>query len=124
MTADWPQRILDAQAKGHYSSHGIPHPRIPFGSDDPRWGERPCRNCGVIKGELHVPDCEYEYCPVCRRGSLQSCDCRIDEFWEEPPPATAVDRAVSAMAPLAMWTLVAVIALCCGAIVWALIAGI
>jgi hypothetical protein len=80
VTADWPERIAAAQALTHYSSDGRPYARIPFGSEDPRWGERPCRDCAVIRGELHVPNCEYEHCPVCKRGSLQSCGCPIEEL--------------------------------------------
>jgi hypothetical protein len=80
VTADWPARIAGAQELTHYSSRGRRFPRIRYGEDDQHRGDVPCRDCAVIKGEFHVPDCEYEHCPVCRAGPLQSCDCPLDEL--------------------------------------------
>jgi len=77
---DWPRKVATAQLLTHYSSHGQRYPRIPYGNDDPGWGDTPCRDCAVIRGELHVPNCEYEYCPVCTRSPLKSCGCSIDEL--------------------------------------------
>jgi len=36
--------------------------------------ERPCHDCGVVYGEIHVPGCDIEQCPRCK-GSLCSCFC-------------------------------------------------
>jgi hypothetical protein len=33
-----------------------------------------CRDCGVKKGEYHVPTCEVERCPACG-GEAISCEC-------------------------------------------------
>ena len=120
MTPDWPERITKAQGKTHVTSGGVSFARIPHGADNPRWGEIPRPQCGVIKGELHVPDCQYDHCPVCREFGY--CECRIDgKSAGPPPPPTPEARLVAKVQPVATWTLVAVIALCLGAIAWALV---
>jgi hypothetical protein len=119
MTLDWPERIAEAQRETHVTSGGVSFARIPYGADDPRWGELPCRQCGVIKGELHVPDCQYDHCPVC--GEFGYCKCWIDGKSEKRPAPTLQDRVVAKLQPVATWALVAVIALCLGAIVWAFV---
>lgn len=56
--------------------NGHVYQRIPFGMD--HFGQatsRPtCRDCGVARGELHVPYCCWEQCPRCS-GQAISCDC-------------------------------------------------
>src|SRR5689334_19789065 len=79
VTAEWPSRIEAAQLVTRYTSNGTQYPRIPFGSDDPRWGARPCQDCSVVAGELHVPNCQYEHCPVCRASQLGTCQHRFIE---------------------------------------------
>jgi len=48
-----------------------------------RWGEeadgrgvraRPCPDCGVDKGELHLRYCDQEQCPRCQAQAI-SCNC-------------------------------------------------
>ena len=33
-----------------------------------------CHDCGCFEGELHMPDCDMEWCPFCG-GQLISCLC-------------------------------------------------
>jgi hypothetical protein len=39
---------------------------------------RPCHDCGVIAGELHLDGCDMELCPRCD-GQYMCCDCRIEQ---------------------------------------------
>jgi hypothetical protein len=39
---------------------------------------RPCHDCGVIAGELHLDGCDMERCPRCS-GQYFCCDCRIEQ---------------------------------------------
>jgi hypothetical protein len=50
MVADWPAKIKAAQQITNYTSTGRKYSRIRYGEDNSKWGERPCRDCGVIKG--------------------------------------------------------------------------
>ena len=94
MTPAWRDKLVASQAATHYTCHGQPYARIPYGAEDPRWGETPCRDCGVVKGELHVfAECEYEACPVCRATQIGSCGCGIDEF--SGPGDSTTHREVS-----------------------------
>jgi hypothetical protein len=76
-TSDTPDghfTLAESQHIGHYTSNGVHYPRIPFGSDDPRWGEIPCRGCGAVRGQFHTAgNCAYEHCPVCRASQLGTC---------------------------------------------------
>jgi hypothetical protein len=118
VSADWPERIAEAQKVTHYTSCGKPYPRVRFGEDDPRWGEVPCRDCAVVKGEFHVPDCPYEHCPVCKSELLQSCDCAIQELGLRHEPASVAGGLLS-RASVAI--LLAVVAACAVAVgYWAL----
>jgi hypothetical protein len=45
------------------------------------WAEvitRPCHDCGVIAGELHLDGCDMEHCPSCG-GQYFCCECRIEQ---------------------------------------------
>ena len=70
MVEGWPARITEAQSIRTYSSRDKPVPRIPYGSERDDWGaEKPCHDCRVFKGELHVVGCDAEECPLCTRSS-------------------------------------------------------
>jgi len=51
-------------------------PRVRYGEGKEDWDadEHPCRDCGVQKGQFHVPDCRVERCPACGE-QLIPCDC-------------------------------------------------
>jgi len=39
---------------------------------------RPCHDCGVVAGELHLYGCDMERCPRCK-GQRLGCECKTDE---------------------------------------------
>ena len=91
VSSDWPARIEAAQTLTHYTVGGRKFGRISFGDDDPRWGAKPCLNCAVLKGQFHVPGCEYEKCPACSKIRASGCECDTEELREldeEPIAAT------------------------------------
>jgi hypothetical protein len=79
MVAGWPQRIEEAQTIAFVSINGRKYPRIPYGDepDNRVAAQKPCRDCGVIKAQFHVIDCDVERCPCCGRQSI-TCDCVYD----------------------------------------------
>jgi hypothetical protein len=74
----WHERVAAAQALTHYIVGERRLPRIRYGdeSDDWRADIIPCHDCAVVKGQLHVPDCDVEECPNCN-GQAISCDCAL-----------------------------------------------
>ena len=46
----------------------MPNPRVPYGNEkriDWKADKRPCHDCGVSKGELHIEGCDAEDCELC-----------------------------------------------------------
>ncbi len=97
MSADWPAKIEAAQLLTHYTIAGRKLPRIRFGDEDPRWGQKPCLDCGVLEGWFHVPDCEYEKCPACGQVRAGGCTCDIEELrdLEDEPTRTHAPSRVN-----------------------------
>lgn len=82
MIEGWPERIREAQLIHLCSPKGGEVERVRYGFEQEDWGanEHPCHDCGVIKGEFHVPGCDVERCPACG-GQAIGCEC--DELAEE-----------------------------------------
>jgi hypothetical protein len=78
MSADWPQEIEDAQELKGYVMHGQPFNRVLHSAVGDAGGQDElCQECGVLKGQFHVPGCLQEDCPRCA-GKLVECSCEID----------------------------------------------
>jgi hypothetical protein len=80
MIEGWPERIQQAQLELNLTLDGKSVARIPYGAEQDDWGakEHPCLDCRVFKGELHVPRCDAEECPVCH-DQLITCECAFDD---------------------------------------------
>jgi hypothetical protein len=76
VAADYPARVLAAQAVTTYTLNGRRVLRVPYGREEADlpapW--QPCPDCAVLTSQLHVPGCEAESCPVCGQQVL-SCGC-------------------------------------------------
>ncbi|WP_457356559.1 hypothetical protein [Roseateles sp. P5_D6] len=84
----WPERIQEAQLLLTCHPNGKEMGRVRYGAEEDDWGanDRACHDCGVIKGELHVPGCDVERCPSCG-GQIFGCDCDWSTDGVEPPAA-------------------------------------
>jgi hypothetical protein len=76
----WPERIAKAQRLPYYRLNSTMVERVRYGSEAEDWGadRDACHDCAVVKGELHVPGCDVERCPVCG-GQVFGCDCAYDD---------------------------------------------
>ena len=75
----WPEKIQAAQSLKFYKSKSNKYVRIKFGDEsnklEPK--ELNCPDCMVEKTELHVPMCDHEECPKCKR-QHKSCGCELE----------------------------------------------
>jgi hypothetical protein len=76
MIEGWPEKIQEAQRITTCEANGAEVPRVRYGEEPDDWGanERPCHDCGVIKGEFHVEGCDVEQCAGCGEQRF-NCDC-------------------------------------------------
>lgn len=85
----WAARKAEAQRRTHVHLFKVPFARKPYGPDHPNGGPT-CRDCGVERGQLHVPSCCMERCPICT-GQAIGCGCADDDT-----PQDSEDEAVPA----------------------------
>jgi hypothetical protein len=80
MIEGWPEKIASAQLTTKCRPNGVEMDRVRYGDEEDDWGanEKPCHDCRVIKGELHVPTCDVERCPACG-GQMIGCECDYSE---------------------------------------------
>lgn len=111
VVAGWPARIEQAQTISTVAIAGVDLPRIRYGDETDDWGadEHPCRDCAVLKGQLHVPSCDVEQCPGCG-GQAIGCDCdratgkaRARKRARRPRPLSQREQAIVAARRLFTW---------------------
>ena len=80
MIKGWPEKIEAAQLQHTYSIAGRLVQRVRYGNEKDNWGanKHACGDCGVVKGQLHVPGCDIEQCAICD-GQVISCDCSYQD---------------------------------------------
>jgi hypothetical protein len=74
MIEGWAQQIAAAQRQTEYEIQGRRYQRIPYGKERGFSASRPCSDCAVHRGQLHVPGCDIERCPRCS-GQKIACGC-------------------------------------------------
>ena len=84
MIKGWPEKIEAAQLQPTAIIGGVERQRIRYGEEAKDWGadRQSCRDCGVVKGQLHVTGCDVESCAVCG-GQAITCDCDYGDNADE-----------------------------------------
>lgn len=71
----WPEEIEAAQRQTVHVIDGIAYDRVRYGEEGTHVSaDRPCHDCAVTRGQVHVPGCDMEHCPLCG-GQWISCGC-------------------------------------------------
>lgn len=78
--------IIEEQKRPILIIDGIEYERIRRGSEtwwqDDEHLHRPCHDCSVVTGQIHLYECDMEQCPKCKE-QLFSCDCTPVYIYEE-----------------------------------------
>ncbi len=86
MAAGWPARIEAAQSVTAYTINGESYERIAYGKEADEWPHEACHDCGVLKGQYHVPlVCDVEQCPRCGHQVI-GCGCAYEGDEEDGEP--------------------------------------
>jgi hypothetical protein len=79
ITPAFRRRMRAAQDERILLFQGTVYTRVPY-THETIWGDafqqrtEPCCDCAVAPGELHVPTCCMEECPVCHDEQRISCE--------------------------------------------------
>jgi hypothetical protein len=105
MRKGWAARIAAAQRKATCWKNGREFDRIRYGCEEDDWGatSHPCGDCGVQKGEYHVPGCDVERCPSCG-GQAIGCECSSSKLPKKPPkPFSKREQGIVEARKLFQW---------------------
>lgn len=95
MNAAWAKKIEHSQQQPFYTEGGTRHSRIRYGDEDPSWGQAPCTNCAVVRGQFHVTaECGFETCPKCG-GSIGGHTCSFEEFVSDDMRPSSAQKSPS-----------------------------
>lgn len=68
---NWERQKEEAQSLTHYTIDGEKIPRVRCGDED-YWEGESCGDCGVRRGQLHIPGCDMEVCPATGEQAISS----------------------------------------------------